>query len=130
MPRPELGTKRVCPVTGRKFYDLNKDPIISPYTGQVVPVTNPTRGRPEVPSPATQAEETEVPEPQEAELISLEDADAETAGTPAAAAPEDAEEDEVIAEDIDDTTFLEEDEEEDDDVSDIIGGDIEDEEET
>ena len=26
MAKPELGTKRVCPETGRKFYDLNKDP--------------------------------------------------------------------------------------------------------
>jgi uncharacterized protein (TIGR02300 family) len=35
--KPELGTKRVCPVTGRKFYDLNKDPIVSPYTGKSYP---------------------------------------------------------------------------------------------
>src|SRR5205814_3141458 len=34
--KAELGTKRVCPVTGRKFYDLNKDPVISPYTGEIV----------------------------------------------------------------------------------------------
>ena len=38
MAKPELGTKRVCPETGRKFYDLNKDPVISPYTGKIVPV--------------------------------------------------------------------------------------------
>ena len=37
MAKPELGTKRVCPVTGRKFYDLDKDPIVSPYTGQAYP---------------------------------------------------------------------------------------------
>ena len=36
MPKEEWGTKRVCPTTGRRFYDLNKDPIISPYTGEVV----------------------------------------------------------------------------------------------
>ena len=36
--KAELGTKRVCPVTGRKFYDLNKDPVISPYTGEIVPI--------------------------------------------------------------------------------------------
>ena len=29
MAKPELGTKRVDPETGRKFYDLNKDPILS-----------------------------------------------------------------------------------------------------
>ena len=36
MPKPEWGTKRVCPTTGKRFYDLGKDPIISPYTGEVV----------------------------------------------------------------------------------------------
>ena len=25
MAKPDLGTKRVCPDTGRKFYDLNKN---------------------------------------------------------------------------------------------------------
>ena len=36
MPKEEWGVKRVCPTTGKRFYDLNKDPIISPYTGDVV----------------------------------------------------------------------------------------------
>lgn len=36
MPKAEWGTKRVCPVTGKRFYDLNKTPVISPYTGEVV----------------------------------------------------------------------------------------------
>ena len=36
MPNPEWGKKRVCPVTGKRFYDMNANPIISPYTGQVV----------------------------------------------------------------------------------------------
>ncbi len=36
MPKEEWGTKRVCPATGKRFYDLNKNPIISPYTGEVV----------------------------------------------------------------------------------------------
>ena len=38
MAKTELGTKRVCPETGRKFYDLGKTPVISPYTGKVVPI--------------------------------------------------------------------------------------------
>ena len=38
MPKEEWGTKRVCPTTGKRFYDLNADPIISPYTGEVVEV--------------------------------------------------------------------------------------------
>ena len=36
MPKEEWGTKRVCPTTGKRFYDLNKTPIVSPYTGDVV----------------------------------------------------------------------------------------------
>ena len=36
MPKEEWGTKRVCPTTGKRFYDLNKSPIVSPYTGEVV----------------------------------------------------------------------------------------------
>ncbi|SDE33682.1 TIGR02300 family protein [Limimaricola pyoseonensis] len=36
MPKEEWGTKRICPTTGKRFYDLNADPIVSPYTGQVV----------------------------------------------------------------------------------------------
>ena len=38
MPKEEWGVKRVCPTTGKRFYDLNKDPIVSPYTGKVVEV--------------------------------------------------------------------------------------------
>ena len=36
MAKEEWGVKRVCPTTGKRFYDLNKTPIISPYTGEVV----------------------------------------------------------------------------------------------
>ncbi len=136
MAKPELGTKRVCPDTGRKFYDLNKDPVISPYTGKVVPVETPTaRARPEqppAPAPRTVAppEEVAVPEPPEAEFVSLEEADAEAQGAkkPAGTEP-DVEEEVEIDETLDDAAFIEEQEEEDADVTDIIGGDIEDEEE-
>ena len=38
MPKEEWGTKRLCPTTGKRFYDLHADPIISPYTGEVVEV--------------------------------------------------------------------------------------------
>lgn len=36
MPKEEWGVKRLCPVTGKRFYDMNRDPIVSPYTGEVV----------------------------------------------------------------------------------------------
>jgi uncharacterized protein (TIGR02300 family) len=44
MPNEEWGTKRICPTTGKRFYDLNKNPIVSPYTGEVVSIdTSKTR---------------------------------------------------------------------------------------
>jgi uncharacterized protein (TIGR02300 family) len=43
MPKEEWGVKRVCPTTGKRFYDLNKSPIISPYTGEIVPIEAPGR---------------------------------------------------------------------------------------
>ena len=137
MAKPELGTKRVCPDTGRKFYDLNKDPVISPYTGKVVPVEASTaRARPEQPAaPAPRApaaaEEVAAPEPQEAEFVSLEEAEAEAQGSKTAVetAEPDIEEEVEMDESLDDAAFIEEQEEEDADVTDIIGGDIENEEE-
>ncbi|KIN78519.1 TIGR02300 family protein [Sulfitobacter mediterraneus] len=38
MPKEEWGTKRLCPTTGKRFYDLNKNPIVSPYTGEALEV--------------------------------------------------------------------------------------------
>ena len=44
MPKEEWGTKRLCPETGKRFYDLNKSPVVSPYTGNVVNIeTSKTR---------------------------------------------------------------------------------------
>ena len=36
MAREEWGTKRICPETGKRFYDLNNNPVISPYTGKAI----------------------------------------------------------------------------------------------
>ena len=40
MSKKNLGKKRVCPSTGKIFYDLNKDPIVSPYTGEILNENN------------------------------------------------------------------------------------------
>lgn len=40
MPKEEWGVKRLCPTTGKRFYDLNKNPIVSPYTGEVVEINS------------------------------------------------------------------------------------------
>ena len=34
MEKEKLGKKWICPTTGKKFYDLNKEPVKSPYTGE------------------------------------------------------------------------------------------------
>ncbi len=132
MARPDLGTKRVCPTTGRKFYDLNKNPIISPYTGQIVTVAAPVLARggradPVASRPSPVPEVAEADQAEDAELISLEEADDEASGGKAAPAEDDVE----IEDDAggDDDTFLEEDEDGDDDVTDLIGDGIEDDEE-
>ena len=126
MAKSELGTKRICPTTGKKFYDLNKNPVISPYTGEVVPIA------PVAPARATRGAEARsmaqdtAPEPVEAEEVSLEEADAEeNTGKVKAVVPEsedDIEVDETIEDDDDDdSTFIADDEEGDEDVTDIIG---------
>lgn len=45
MPKEEWGVKRICPTTGRRFYDLNKTPIVSPYTGEEVVLDANTKTR-------------------------------------------------------------------------------------
>ncbi len=128
MAKSELGTKRICPTTGKKFYDLNKNPVISPYTGEVVPIAPiaPARaGRGEA-ARATAAAEDVAPEAAEMETVSLEEADAEeNTGKVSAAVPEsedDIEIDETLDDDDDDdSTFIADEEEGDEDVTDIIG---------
>jgi uncharacterized protein (TIGR02300 family) len=117
--KTELGTKRTDPDTGKKFYDLNRDPVVSPYSGKSWPLSffEQTSAAKEIP------EEEEVAEVDtentEVELVSLEDADE------AATSDEipDIGDDEVeIDGDDDDDTFLTPDEDDDDDdMSDIIG---------
>lgn len=129
MARPELGTKRTCPETGRKFYDLDRDPVVSPYTGIAYPRSAfeavGLKGGRVVPVAAVEEdEEEEVVEKADVELVSLEDAETDEAKTPA------GEDDiDIVDDDTDDTFLAEEEEGDDDDVSGLIDGDIEDEEE-
>jgi uncharacterized protein (TIGR02300 family) len=137
--KSDLGTKRICPTTGKKFYDLNKTPVISPYTGEVVPIAPiapPRAARGDAARAAAAASAAaDTPEPAEAEeLVSLEEADAEeNTGKVKAVVPEsedDIEVDETIEDDDDDdSTFIPDEEEGDEDVTDIIG-DVGNDEET
>jgi uncharacterized protein (TIGR02300 family) len=127
--KSDLGTKRICPTTGKKFYDLNKNPVISPYTGEVVPIAPvvPPRTRGAGAGTTVAAASEAVPEPMQAEeLVSLEEADAEeNTGKVKAVVPEteeDIEIDETIEDDDDDdSTFIADEEEGEEDVTDIIG---------
>ena len=38
MEKEKLGKKWICPTTGKKFYDLNKEPVKSPYTGELIEI--------------------------------------------------------------------------------------------
>jgi uncharacterized protein (TIGR02300 family) len=123
--KPELGTKRIDPETGRKFYDLNKDPVVSPYTGKSYPRSYFEDGKVSALEEEDEVEEKEIDAEESAELVSLEDADEETKGSDDLP---DLGDDDVDLGDDDDDTFLEEEEEDDDDVSDMIGhGDDDDE---
>jgi len=121
----ELGTKRLCPNCGTKYYDLNHDPITCPRCGTVFEGAV-ERGRVRA---APVEEDEEIETEGAAEFVSLEEADKEAAETGAAVVTaEDDEEVEEIADDETDDTFLEEEEDEDDVTG--ISGDVDDDEET
>ena len=135
MAKPELGTKRLCGNCAAKFYDLNKAPIVCPKCNTVQELAAmPARGRQDVVAARAVAQEDEpvLPETQDAEFVSLEEADAEASGSgkkPAKGSPAEAADDDIeMDETLDDAAFIEEQEEGDDDVTDIIG-DVDNEEE-
>lgn len=123
MAKPELGTKRICPNCGTKYYDLNRDPIVCPRCGTYFEAT--TRARPAA-MVEDDEEDLEVDADAKAEFVPLEEADQEEADTGAVVVEGD--DDEVEGDDDADDTFLEPDEDEEgDDVTTIIG-DVDDEE--
>ena len=120
MAKAELGTKRTDPDTGKKFYDLNRNPVVSPYTGKSWPLSFFEESTAQ--AKLAQAEEEDVAEVDtentEVELVSLEDADGDNSGDEI---PDMGDDDDVEMDD-DDDTFLETDEDDDDDdMSGIIG---------
>jgi uncharacterized protein (TIGR02300 family) len=133
LAKDERGTKREDPDTGKKFYDLNQDPIVSPYTGKSYPrsffeanavaaVRAKVAERAEDEDEDEIETEDEVIDPGAPEIVSLEDADAEEAGVEGEDIPD--VEDVEDVEDIDDAddVFLEEDEDEDENLDFDVGG--------
>jgi uncharacterized protein (TIGR02300 family) len=129
--KPELGTKRMWAHCGAKFYDLNQVPITCPKCGAVGEgVQGRSRWRTDARAPVRDVQPL-VPETHEAEFVSLEDAEAEAEGNKEPSeAVEAGDEVELDEERDDDEEFIEISEEEDADVTEILGGDIEKEEET
>lgn len=139
MAKPELGTKRVCPSCGTKYYDLNRSPIVCPSCGTVfVVAAAPARPVERKPEPVVKVQEEKVTEiEREVDVVSLEEVEEEPeadvgpdvdAEDEAVVVPDDVEvevEDDAAVPD----PFLEEEEEEGDDVSGLLDVDAEPEEE-
>ena len=97
MPKEEWGTKRLCPETGKRFYDLNASPIISPYTGKEVTVdTSKTRT---MVADAEDAQTTKMKVADDDDELVLDDDEDDD---------DDALADDVLDDDDDDTVSLEE----------------------
>ncbi|WP_316858738.1 TIGR02300 family protein [uncultured Cohaesibacter sp.] len=80
MARPELGTKRVCAECGAKYYDLNRDPITCPKCGSIFEIAKPAAIEvADVDEPEEEAAASVSSTEENADVISLEDADAEQA---------------------------------------------------
>ncbi|MGV8831517.1 MAG: TIGR02300 family protein [Devosia sp.] len=125
MASSDRGTKRTDPDTGKKFYDLNLDPVVSPYTGKsyprsffeqvaVTPKPAPAKAKPVKPV-EDEVDDDDIVGTAGPEIVSLEEADAEESGDEDIPETDDVEVDEELGED-DADTFLEEDEDDDDEL--------------
>lgn len=109
MARPDLGTKRLCPNCGAKYYDLNRDPILCPkcnasFTTGIVAAREPD-------------DEDELDSDDEGiELVALEEADESDAAT-AAGIEDDSDTDVPV--DTDDDALIDDDP---DEVSEVVRG--------
>jgi uncharacterized protein (TIGR02300 family) len=109
MPLAEWGTKRICPTTGKRFYDLNRTPIVSPYTGEVVDIESARRKM------AASVIARTAPEKDDEVLVD----DLETDDLLEGAVADDAEvDDDLLEDDTDDNVSL-------DDLADVAGDDEE-----
>ena len=107
MPKAEWGTKRICPTTGKRFYDLNKSPIVSPYTGEVVDIESVRRKM------AASVISRAVPDTDDDVLV--EDLENEDALLEGATTDDNEMDDDLLEDDADDNVSL-------DDLADVGGG--------
>jgi uncharacterized protein (TIGR02300 family) len=135
LAKPELGTKRICPSCGTKYYDLKRDPIICPTCGTIFAIAAPVKAAVVAavvkPAPVEELDNDAVAET-EADVVSLEEVEADAEPD---VGPE-VEEDETAIPEVEveaeiepgEDTFLEEEPEE-GDVSGLLDVDDENEEE-
>jgi uncharacterized protein (TIGR02300 family) len=135
--RPELGVKRDCPSCGARFYDLNKDPAHCPKCAHNF--TPEALLKPKKPRREDEAEEPAVA-PKPVAEAPLEDADKDQRDAKSKRKPgmddeagggaedlADIDDIDIDIEDDDDTLLEEDEDDDDDDVSDIVGGENDDE---
>ena len=129
MARTELGTKRICPTTGRKFYDLNKSPVVSPYSGEVVPssvLTPFSKGAaPVIARKEAPPEEDEEAEADAPELVSLDEVEAKEADKDTEVEGDEAEAEDIAEDETadDDTLVVDEDDDDAESLVDVEGDD-------
>lgn len=105
MPKPEWGTKRICPTTGKRFFDLNRTPVVSPYTGEIVDIESARRKL------AASVISRTAPERDD---VLVDDLDTDDDLLEAGAADDTDLDDELLEDDADDTVSL-------DDLADVPG---------
>jgi uncharacterized protein (TIGR02300 family) len=127
MTKPELGTKRSCAHCGAKIYDLNHAPITCPKCGTVFDVVQvSSRSRAEAARAPVRGLKPVGAETPAVRSVSREGARAAAQGKKKPGEAIEGKDDvELDDEGLADTAFIEE--REDTDVSEIIGGDIENE---
>lgn len=106
MPKEEWGTKRLCPETGKRFYDLGRTPVVSPYTGKVVDIDTGKISRTMVADKADKASITD--DTLEDDLLDADDIDTDDAEVDL--------DDDVLEDDEDDDVSL-------DEIADVAGPD-------
>ena len=107
MPLAEWGTKRVCPTTGKRFYGLNRSPIVSPYTGEVVDIESARRKMAAAVIARVQPEKDD-------DAVLVDDLEADDDLLVAGVADDAELDDELLEDDADDTVSL-------DDLTDVPG---------
>ncbi|WP_299809345.1 TIGR02300 family protein [uncultured Roseibium sp.] len=117
MAKPELGTKRLCPSCGAKYYDLNRDPITCPKCGTVFETVMTARAAKAAKAAEKPEEEDDDDDVTAPDTVPLEEADAETEDTGEVVPDlEDAEVDVDDDDATDDGVFIDDEDEDEDEV--------------